>query len=237
MLDLVPRNGRQLYDMHAVLDVVFDRSSCFEVQPQFGKTVICALAHLGGHPVAVVANQPRVMAGSVDVDGADKAAHFITVADSFHLPLVFLADNPGVMPGRASEKRGILRSGARMYAAQMLATSPKFQVTLRKAYGFGSMVMAMIPFDNQSAVFAFPGVTMGAMGAAAMSRAKGADAEEAARLREAELEASYRSASSLGFDELIDPREIRNVLLHALERALFRRQAAPEPVARVGILP
>jgi acetyl-CoA carboxylase carboxyltransferase component len=237
MLDLVPRNGRRLYDMRAVLDVVFDRSSCFEIQPQFGKTLICALAHLGGHPVAVIANQPRVMAGSVDVDGADKAAHFITVADSFHLPLVFLADNPGVMPGRASEKRGILRSGARMYAAQMLATSPKFQVTLRKAYGFGSMVMAMIPFDNQSAVFAFPGVTMGAMGAAAMSRATGADADEAARLREAELEASYRSASSLGFDELIDPREIRNALLHSLERALFRRQAGPAPVARIGILP
>jgi len=237
MLDIVPRSGRKLYDMHGVLEVVFDRDSSFEVQPQFGKTVLCALARLGGHPVAVVANQPRVMAGSVDVDGADKAAHFITVADSFHLPLVFLADNPGVMPGRVSERRGILRSGARMYAAQMLATTPKFQVTLRKAYGFGSMVMAMIPFDNQSAVFAFPGVTMGAMGASAMSRAKGADAEEAERLRQAELEASYRSASSLGFDELIDPREIRNVLLHALERALFRRQAAAEPVARVGIVP
>jgi acetyl-CoA carboxylase carboxyltransferase component len=237
LLDIVPRNGRRLYDMHGVLDVVFDRDSCFEIQPQFGKTVLCALARLGGHPVAVVANQPRVMAGSVDVDGADKAAHFISVADSFHLPLVFLADNPGVMPGRASEKRGILRSGARMYAAQMLATTPKFQVTLRKAYGFGSMVMAMIPFDHQSAVFAFPGVTMGAMGASAMSRAKGADAEEAERLRQAELEASYRSASTLGFDELIDPREIRNVLLHALERALFRRQAAAAPVARVGILP
>jgi acetyl-CoA carboxylase carboxyltransferase component len=237
MLEIVPRNGRKLYDMRAVLDVVFDRGSCFEIQPQFGKTVLCTLAHLGGHPVAVIANQPRVMAGSVDVDGADKAAHFITVADSFHLPLVFLADNPGVMPGRASEKKGILRSGARMYAAQMLATSPKFQVTLRKAYGFGSMVMAMIPFDSQSAVYAFPGVTMGAMGAAAQSRAQGADADEAARLREAELEASYRSASGLGFDELIDPREIRNVLLHALERALYRRQAAPEPVARVGITP
>jgi len=237
MLDIVPRNGRHLYDMRDVLGVVFDRSSCFEIQPQFGKTVLCALARLGGHPVAVIANQPRVMAGSVDVDGADKAAHFITVADSFHLPLVFLADNPGVMPGRASEKRGILRSGARMYAAQMLATSPKLQVTLRKAYGFGSMVMAMIPFDSQSATFAFPGVTMGAMGASAMSRAKGADADEALRLRVAELEASYRSAGSLGFDELIDPREIRNVLLNALERALFRRQAGPEPVARVGIQP
>jgi acetyl-CoA carboxylase carboxyltransferase component len=237
IVDLVPRNGRRTYEMRDVLEVVFDRSSCFEVQPQFGKSVVCALAHLAGHPVAVVANQPRVLAGSVDVDGAEKAAHFITVADSFHLPLVFLADNPGVMPGLASEKQGILRSGARMFAAQTLATSPKLQVTLRKAYGFGSMVMGMIPFDGQSAVFALPGATMGAMGASAMSRATGADADEAERLRRAELEASYRSASSLGFDELIDPREIRNVLVHALERALFRRQAAPEPVARVGILP
>jgi acetyl-CoA carboxylase carboxyltransferase component len=237
MVEIVPRNGRQVYEMREVLEVVFDRSSCFEVQPQFGPSVVCALARLGGHPVAVVANQPRVLAGSVDVDGADKAAHFVTVADSFHLPLVFLADNPGVMPGRASEKRGILRSGARMFAAQTLATSPKFHVTLRKAYGFGSMVMAMIPFDGQSAVFALPGATLGAMGAAAMSRATGADLDEAERLRRAELEASYHSAGSLGFDELIDPREIRNALLRALERALFRRQAAPEPVARVGILP
>ncbi len=237
LIDIVPRNGRRLYEMRKVIDVVFDRSSVFEVQPEFGKCVVCALARLGGHPVAVIANQPRVLAGSVDVDGADKAAHFITVADSFHLPLVFLADNPGVMPGRASEKRGILRSGARMFAAQTLATSPKLQVTLRKAYGFGSMVMGMIPFDGQSAVFALPGATMGAMGAAAMSRATGADEGEAERLRGAELEASYRSASSFGFDELIDPREMRNVLLHALDRALYRRQAAPEPVARIGILP
>jgi acetyl-CoA carboxylase carboxyltransferase component len=237
MLEVVPSNARRLYDMHTVIDVVFDRSSCFEVQPEFGKSVLCVLARLGGHPVAVVANQPRVLAGSVDVDGADKAAHFITVADSFHLPLVFLADNPGVLPGRASEKRGILRSGARMFAAQTLATVPKLHVTLRKAYGFGSVVMAMIGFDGQSSVFALPGATLGAMGAAAMSRATGADADATERLHQVELEASYRSAASLSFDELIDPREIRNVLLHVLERALFRRQVAPEPVARVGISP
>jgi len=237
ILDIVPRNGRKVYEIRDVIDVVFDDSSWFEVQPEFGRSVVCALARLGGHPVAVIANQPRVLAGSIDVDGADKAAHFIAVADSFHLPLVFLADNPGVMPGSASERRGILRSGARMYAAQTVATSPKFEVTLRKAYGFGSMVMGMIGFDGQSSVFAFPAATMGAMGAAAMSRATGADVDEAERLRTAELEASYRSASSLGFDELIDPREIRHVLLHSLERALFRRQAPAEPVARVAITP
>jgi acetyl-CoA carboxylase carboxyltransferase component len=237
MLDIVPRNGRRVYDMHDVVDVVFDAGSGFEVQPEFGRSVMCALCRLGGHPVAVVANRPDVLAGSIDGDSADKAAHFVTVADSFHLPIVFLSDNPGVLPGSASERRGILRSGARMYAAQTLATTPKFEVTLRKAYGFGSMVMAMIPFDGQSGVFAFPGATMGAMGAAAMTRAKGADSDEAARLRDMELQASYRSASTLGFDELIDPREIRNILLHSLERALFRRQSPAEPVARIGVTP
>ncbi len=226
-----------VYDVRDVIDVVFDQSSWFEVQPEFGRSVVCALAHLGGHPVAVVANQPRVTAGSIDVDGADKAAHFITVADSFHLPLIFLADNPGVLPGTESERKGILRSGARMFAAQTVATTPKFEVTLRKAYGFGSMVMGMIGFDGQSAVFAFPGATMGAMGAAAMSRARESDVDESEMLRTMELEASYRSAGALGFDELIDPREIRNVLLHSVERALHRRQAAAEPVARIAITP
>lgn len=237
LLDIVPRNGRRVYDMHAVLEVVFDAGSCFEVQATYGRAVLCALARLGGHPVAVVANAPKVLAGSIDADAADKAAHFITVADSFHLPLVFLADNPGVLPGTVSERAGILRKGARMYLAQTQATVPKFEVTLRKAYGFGSMVMGMIPFDGQSAVFAYPGATMGAMGASAMSRSRGSDDEEAALLRRREVEASYRSADAFGFDELIDPRETRDALLHALGRALSRRQAPAEPVARVGITP
>ena len=238
MLDIVPRNGRKVYDMRHAIDVGVRRRllvrGAARVRAIDGD---CALARLGGHPVAVIANQPRVIAGSIDVDGADKAAHFITVADSFHLPLVFFADNPGVLPGTGSERRGILRSGARMYAAQTIATSPKFEVTFRKAYGFGSMVMGMIPFDGQSAVFAFPGATMGAMGAAAMGRATNADADDAERLRRHELQASYGTANSFGFDELIDPREIRNVLLHSLERALFRRQVQAEPVARIGITP
>src|SRR5262249_35022664 len=81
ILDIVPRNARRVYDMHRVLDVVFDADSCFEVQSQYGTPVITALCRLGGHPVAVVANQPQALAGSIDADGADKAAHFITVAD------------------------------------------------------------------------------------------------------------------------------------------------------------
>lgn len=104
LVEIVSRDNRRSYNMRAVLDVVFDQPDWFEVQPRFGKAIICALAHLGGHPVAVVANQPQVLAGSIDADAADKAAHFITVADSFHLPIVFLA-------------------GGRMFVAQTVATT------------------------------------------------------------------------------------------------------------------
>jgi len=237
LLDIVPRDSRKVYDMRRVIDVIVDNGDWFEVQPGFGGAVICGLAHLGGEPIAIVANQPRVLAGSIDANAADKAAHFIMVADSFHVPLVFLADNPGVLPGSASERAAILRSGARMFAAQTQATTVKLHLLMRKAYGFGSMVMAMISFDQQSATFAYPGATLGVMGAGAMGRATGADSDETAELRAAELGASYRSASTLGVDELIDPRETRDALLHALQRALWRRQAAPEPVSRTAITP
>jgi acetyl-CoA carboxylase carboxyltransferase component len=237
LLSIIPSDSRRVYDMRAVLDVVVDDGSWFEVQPGFGPSMICGLARLGGESVAVIANQPNVIAGSIDAAAADKAAHFIMVADSFHLPLVFLADNPGMLPGSASERDGVLRSGARMFAAQTQATSPKLHLTLRKAYGFGSMVMSLVGFDNQSATFAYPGATMGAMGASAMSRATNADADESAMLRDAELQASYRSAANLGFDELIDPRETRDVLLDALQRALSRRQMPAEPVSRTAITP
>ena len=237
LLDIVSRDNRRIYDMRAVLDVILDRPDWFEVQPRFGRAIICALAHLGGHPVAVVANQPNVSAGSVDADAADKAAHFIMVADSFHLPIVFLADNPGMLPGSRSERSGVLRAGARMFAAQTAATTLKLHLTLRKAYGFGSMVMSMLGFDDQVATFAYPGATMGAMSAAALSRASNATEDLSANLRDAELEASYRSAERFGFDELIDPRETRDALLAALQRGLFGRQVTAEPVSRTVIMP
>jgi acetyl-CoA carboxylase carboxyltransferase component len=237
LLDIVSRDNRRVYDIRAVLDVIFDRPDWFEVQPRFGRAIICALAHLGGHPVAVVANQPQVLAGSIDADAADKAAHFIMVADSYHLPIVFLADNPGMLPGSRSERSGVLRAGARMFAAQTAATTLKLHLTLRKAYGFGSMVMSLLGFDDQAATFAYPGATMGAMSAAALSRASHADQDLSVKLSNAELQASYRSAEHMGFDELIDPRETRDALLATLVRGLSSRQAAAEPVTRTVILP
>ena len=237
LLDIVPRDNRKVYDMRAVVDEIVDGGDWFEIRPGFGRAMLCGLARIGGESVAIVANQPKVLAGAIDADAADKAAHFIQVADSFHVPLVLLADNPGMLPGKKSERAGVLRSGARMFAAQTRATTPKLHVTLRKAYGFGSMVMSMVSFDGQAATFAFPGATLGAMGAGAQSRASGADEDETEALRKAELDASYRSARGLGFDELIDPRETRDVLLATLQRVAARRQAPAEPVAHVGITP
>ena len=161
----------------------------------------------------------------------------MTVADSFHLPLVFLTDNPGMLAGAASERAGILRAGARMFAAQTQARTVKLQVALRKAYGFGSLAMSMVSFDSQTASYALPGVTLGAMGSRGAADAVGADAGTAEALREAEVRAVYRSAGRLGFDEVIDPRDLRNVLLAGLGRGLSRRQVAPEPAARVAITP
>jgi len=241
LLDVIPRDNRRVYDIRRVIDIVFDgapdRPDWFEVQPRFGRAIVCALAHLGGHPVAVVANQPQVMAGSIDADAADKAAHFIMVADAFHLPIVFLADNPGMLPGSRSERAGILRSGARMFAAQTMASTIKLHLTLRKAYGFGSMVMSLLGIDGQVATFGYPGATMGAMSAAALSRAAHADADLSAELRDAELRASYNSAEGFGFDELIDPRNTRDALLSALQRGLSARQAPAQPITRTAILP
>ncbi|KHO27637.1 multidrug ABC transporter ATPase [Mycolicibacterium setense] len=237
LLDIISRDNRQIYDMRSVLDEIFDRPDWFEVQPKFGRAIICALAHLGGYPVAVVANQPQVMAGSIDADAADKAAHFISVADAFHLPIVFLADNPGMLPGSQSERSGVLRSGARMFAAQTAATTLKLHVTLRKAFGFGSMVMSLLGFDDQVATFAYPGATMGAMGAAALSAATHAGEDYTEVLKRMELEASFRSAGHLGFDELISPEETRNALLVTLQHGIFSRQAVAEPVSRSLIMP
>jgi len=237
LLDIVPRDGNAAYDMRLAISALVDGGGFFQVQPDFGSSIVCALARIGGEAIAIIANQPSVIAGSIDVDAADKAAHFIQVCDSFHLPLVFLADNPGVLAGQASERAGILRAGARMFAAQTRAQTVKVHVTLRKAYGFGSSVMAMNPYDEQTLSFGFPGSTLGAMGASGASNAVGADEATRAELHQAENESSYRSANGLSFDDLIDPRDLRNVVIESLVVSAQRRSGAATPVARTGITP
>ena len=211
-----------------------DADSFFEIQAGFGQSILTGFARLGGHPVAVVANQPQHLAGAINVDAADKATQFITVADSFHVPLIFLTDNPGVLAGSASEKAGILKHAGRMFAAQHAATVPKIQLTLRKAYGFGSTAMGMNPFDNQTLNLAYPGVSFGAMPARGADDATGADDNTRAALREAEEASGYRSASALSVDDIIEPAETRSKLLQGLGMASARLQGAVQPKARTG---
>lgn len=237
LVELIPADPRKGYDIKPVLDAVFDAGSVLELQPAFGRPMTIALAHLGGAAVGVVANQPAAKAGSIDAEAADKAAHFLEVADAFHLPVVFLADNPGVLAGTASERAGILRHSARMFAAQARLRSPKLHVTLRKAYGFGSSLMAMNPFDAQTVTLALPGARLGAMPAEGGGHAAGLEEDTQALLEHAELGGAYSSADTMGYDEVVEPGELRNALLAALRLTANRRRAPAEPAAHHGIRP
>mgnify|MGYP003346280636 CR=1 FL=1 len=238
VLAIVPPDDRKAYSMRKVIDAVFDRDSVFEIQRRFGGPLVTALARLGGQAVAVVANDPGVRTGALDSDAAIKGAHFLEVADAFHLPVVFLADNPGVLAGTKAERDGALRAAARMFAAQHRLSVPKVHVTLRKAFGFGSSVMAMNPFDNQTLLYAFPGVTLGAMPAASGGQAAKLDEQTQAEVSASQRGGPWPQAHGMGYDDIIDPSELRDRLLDALLLLEGRRAAMnPAPVARRGILP
>lgn len=237
LLDLIPPDARRPYDVRPVIAEVFDEGSVLEVQPGYGPSIITALARLGGHAVAVVANQPAVTAGTIDADAASKAARFVEITGAFHLPVVFLADNPGVLAGTESERSGILRAAARMFAAQHRLQVPKLHVTMRKAFGFGSSVMAMNPFDAQTVTYALPGVTLGGIPAATGAATARHDARTTDRLVASEAAGPWRSAGSLSYDDVIDPRELRNALVAGLARAAGRGTGPVEPVRHTGYLP
>ena len=236
LLSLVPRDPQRPYDMRAVIRELLDSGEMLELQPLFGRSMLTALGRLGGESVAVIANQPTTLAGAIDRDAADKAARFLQIADSFHLPVIFLADNPGVLSGSKAERAGTLRAAARLYMAQARLRVPKLHVTLRKAYGFGSSVMGMNPFDGQTLTLAFPGVSLGGLPAAGAAVA-GYDEAGRQRMAERQSEGAWSAGDTLAYDEIIDPRELRDSLLVGLELALGRRDAAPEPARHAGIWP
>jgi len=237
ILQLVPRDAQKPYDMRAVVRELLDDGETLELQPQFGRSLLTVLGRLGGETVAVLANQPMFLAGSVDRDAADKAARFLQVADAFHVPVIFLADNPGILSGSKAERAGTLRAAARMFMAQSRLRVPKLHVTLRKAYGFGSSIMAMNPFDGQTLAVAFPGISLGGMPAAGGAEAAGLGADERRRMLEAQSGGAWSAGDTLAYDEIIDPRELRNVLLAGLRTALSRRAAPVGPAMHSGIWP
>lgn len=216
MLSHISPNARRIYKMRSVLEWIVDEGTLFEVQPTYGASLITALGFLGGRAVAIVANDPSVRSGSVDSAAGIKAADFIEKVGAFGLPFIFLADNPGVMAGTAAERAGILKWAGKMYKAQRRLTSPKLHVTLRKAFGFGTSIMAQNPFDHQTLCYAFPTVTLGAMPAESGSTAAKLSDEERARILKEQSSGAWKMAARMGYDDILDPRELRNALMNGL---------------------
>ncbi|MEO6470028.1 MAG: carboxyl transferase domain-containing protein, partial [Acidimicrobiia bacterium] len=206
ILDLIPADPRLTYDIGPVLEVLLDPESLLEIQPDFGRSLVTGLGRLGGASVAVVANNPALRSGVIDRDAAEKAARFLGVVGAFGLPVVFLADTPGLAVGTDAEASGILRAATLMFEAQARIRGPKLHVTLRKAHGFGAALMAMNPFDAQSTTLALPGARLGAMPAETGSDAAGVEPDVRALLEHAELGGAYGSADRMSYDDVIDPR-------------------------------
>ena len=138
---VIPDNPKEPYDIKDVIGMVVDHGDFFEVQPYFAMNIVVGFAHLDGHPVGVVANQPKVMAGALDINASVKAARFVRFCDAFNIPLVTFVDVPGFLPGTAQEYGGIIRHGAKLLYAFSEATVPKLTVITRKAYGGAYCVM------------------------------------------------------------------------------------------------
>jgi methylmalonyl-CoA decarboxylase subunit alpha len=236
---IVPLDPRQPYSMHTVIEYVVDAHSFLEVQEQFARNAIVGLARLAGQPVGVVAQEPEVLAGALDIDASDKITRFVRFCDAFNIPLVTFVDTPGFLPGVDQEYHGIIRHGAKIVYAYSTATVPKFSIVTRKAYGGAYVVMSSKQLGTD-VTFAWPSAEIAVMGgegaASILYRKEIAQAPdpEAARARYAE---EYRDrylnpyvAAEGGFiDEVIEPAETRERLIIALAAL---RQKAVIPLAR-----
>ena len=222
---LVPQNRQLAYDVRAVVTTLFDVGSVQELRPLFGTCVITALARIEGRPVGVIANDPAVLGGAIDADGADKLARFVQLCDAFGLPVVSLCDTPGFMVGPEAEKTATVRHFSRLFVLGGHLSVPYVTVVLRKGYGLGAMAMAAGCFHNTSATVAWPTGEFGGMNLEGAVRIAArdtlnaiADPAERQRTYEAMLAGTYRdgsalnTASHLEIDDVIDPAETRGVI-------------------------
>ncbi len=217
LLDIIPPAVNQAYDVREVIERLADPQSFFELQPSYGPSLVAGLARIDGKSCLVLANQPSVLAGAVTAEAARKASHFLAVGSSFGLPLLSLVDNPGVMPGPEAERSGVLREAAAMFAAQRAYRGRKIVVTLRKAFGFGSSVMGMNPWDRQAISLALPTVNLGGIPAIGGAQAAGADDAQAQQMAESQAGA-WVPADAMAFDRVVDPRTLRDEIVDALRR-------------------
>ena len=222
-----PKQSRSSYDVRDALSAIVDRDSLLELHPRWARNIVTTLARIDGRPVAVVANQPRYLGGVLDAEGSEKAAKFVTLCDSFGLPLVAIVDTPGFMPGSKQEQAGVIRHGASLVRAFAAARVPKLTVVLRKSYGGAYITMNSRDLGSDL-VLAWPAAELGIMSARAAvgivnrRELRAADDPEAERARLAESYASEHlradAAAAAGFvDEIIEPSQTRDRLAFALE--------------------
>ena len=242
---LVPDQPNKPYDMHDVIRRVIDGGEFLEVHERWAENIVCGFARLGGHSVGIVGNQPRSLAGVLDIDSSNKAARFVRTCDAFNVPLVTFVDVPGFLPGTAQEWGGIIRHGAKLLYAYAEATVPKLAVITRKAYGGAYDVMSS-KHVRADFNFAWPTAEVAVMGPEGAvnivfrHELEGADDPEA---RRAELIADYKeqfanpyAAAERGYvDDVIEPRRTRPVLIDALETTLTK--AEPRPRRKHGNIP
>lgn len=224
---IVPDNYKQAYDVREVVANIVDDGNFLEIQPDFAKNVVAGLARLEGNVIGVVANQPRVLAGSLDVDASDKAARFVRFCDCFNIPLLTLVDVPGYMPGIKQEHLGIIRHGAKLLYAYSEATIPKITLIMRKAFG-GAYIAMNSKSIGADYVFAWPIAQIAVMGSDGavdiIHRRDIQEAEDPAAAREklvSEYEAKFLNpyiAARNGFiDEVVFPKDTRKKLCVAFE--------------------
>lgn len=245
LASIVPQKRTQAYNMHRLVRMVVDSGSEFEIQPTYGKSVITMLARLDGRPVGIIANNPMVYGGAMDVHSARKQIHFMELCDTFHIPLVFFVDVPGFMVGLKAEEEGTLREGMRaVYIAGNLKV-PTITLVIRKCYGMAGM--ATCNKNGADLKLAWPSAEWGSLPveggvAAAFRREIMSAPDPAAKEKEIEAElkpyaSPFRTAEAFAVEEIIDPRETRPVLCEFIALAEQRLRAELGPKARSGVQP
>lgn len=245
LADVVPFETVRPYDVRKVIELVVDPDTFLEVQPEFARNAVVGFARMKGETVGLVCNQPKVMAGGLDIDSSDKIARFIRTCDSFNIPIITFEDVTGFFPGIKQEHGGIIRHGAKILYAYSEATVPKITVILRKAFG-GAYVALNSKAIGADVVYAWPNAeiaVMGAEGAANIIFARdiaNSDNPEATRAEKIEeyrtkFANPYVAASHGMVDDVIDPRETRIKLLQALD--MMRNKKETRPNKKHGNIP
>ncbi|HOX31672.1 MAG TPA: carboxyl transferase domain-containing protein [Spirochaetales bacterium] len=235
--EIIPDQANKPYDIRDVIKDVFDDGDFFEIQPIYAQNIVTCFARLAGRSVGIVANQPKVLAGVLDINASDKASRFIRFCDAFNIPLVTLSDTAGYLPGVGQEHGGVIRHGAKLLYAYSEATVPKLTVILRKAYG-GAYIAMCSRHLGADQVFAWPSAeiaVMGPDGAANIIFKKeideAADPAAARAAKIAEYKKSfanpYKAAVRGYVDDVIDPADTRNRLARALSMLLGKRETRP----------